>query len=155
MLAPCGRSAYRSWTKGYAWSEIALTSSRPSSAHSFSVWMSFRTCSKSSPRLSTRPVASAQNMKASSASGLWPSRIFTRRRLAPATLQARHALDLVVGQEGRLAAQTRERVDPRRLFDRERARERVGQVSPEAHRTVVSDHAGQAGRDAPGALPAP
>ena len=34
---------------------MAVVSSRPSSAHSFSVWMSRRTCSNSKPRVSTRP----------------------------------------------------------------------------------------------------
>ena len=55
--------------------EIAVTSSLPSSAHSFSVWISRRTCSNSKPRRSMRFSASAQNMKASSGSGLCPSRI--------------------------------------------------------------------------------
>ena len=50
--------------------EIAVTSSRPSSAHSFSVWMSWRTCSNSKPRPSTSPEARPQNMNASSGSGL-------------------------------------------------------------------------------------
>ena len=79
MLAPCGSSAYRSCTNGYACSEIAVTSSRPSSAHSFSVWMSCSTCSNSKPRVSIAPAASAQNMNASSGSGLWPRRISTER----------------------------------------------------------------------------
>src|SRR5262249_5194858 len=60
---------------GYVWSEMAVTSSRPSSAHSFSVWMSCRTCSNSKSWASTRSSASAQNMKASSGSGLCPRRI--------------------------------------------------------------------------------
>ena len=75
MLAPCGNSTYLSCTCGYACSEIAVTSSRPSSAHSFSVWMSWSTCSNSKPRGSTSPLARPQNMKASSGSGLWPRRI--------------------------------------------------------------------------------
>src|SRR5687768_11592002 len=37
--------------------------------------MSLITCSNSNPRASTSPDASAQNMNASSGSGLWPSRI--------------------------------------------------------------------------------
>src|SRR6187431_1475038 len=37
--------------------------------------MSARTCSNSWPRVSTRSVVSAQYMKASSGSGLWPTRI--------------------------------------------------------------------------------
>src|SRR4030095_649930 len=41
--------------------------------------MSRSTCSNSNPRVSTRPEASAQNMKASSASGLCPRRIRMRR----------------------------------------------------------------------------
>ena len=45
--------------------------------------MSCSTCSNSKPRVSTAPAASAQNMNASSGSGLWPSRISTRARLAP------------------------------------------------------------------------
>src|SRR6188472_4768618 len=75
MLAPCGSRTYLSWTCGYACSEIAVTSSRPSSAHSFSVWMSFSTCSNSNSRGSTSPDASPQNMNASSGSGLCPRRI--------------------------------------------------------------------------------
>src|SRR5919197_206730 len=77
MLAPCGRRTYRSWTSGYECNESAVTSSRPSSAHSFSVWMSRRTCSNSNSRVSISPEASAQNMNASSGSGLWPRRIST------------------------------------------------------------------------------
>src|SRR5918912_2042007 len=77
MLAPCGISTYRSWTCGYAAREIADTSSRPSVAHSFSVWMSRNTCSNSNPRGSTSPDARPQNMNASSGSGLCPSRIST------------------------------------------------------------------------------
>src|SRR5437868_10503267 len=57
--------------------EIAVTSSRPSIAHSFSVWMSETTGSNSSPRLSTRPASSAQTMNASSGSALCPTRIRT------------------------------------------------------------------------------
>src|ERR671939_609826 len=75
MLAPCGSSRYVSCTSGYACSDSAVTSSRPSSAHSFNVWMSRSTCSNSKPRVSTRPSASAQNMNASSGSGLCPRRI--------------------------------------------------------------------------------
>src|SRR5262245_15079590 len=41
--------------------------------------MSPSTCSKTWPRVSTRSVVSAQNMKASSGSGLWPILIFTKR----------------------------------------------------------------------------
>src|SRR4029450_11331922 len=59
-------------------SEIAVTSSRPSSAHWFSVWMSLSTCSNSNPRGSTSPLARPQNMKASSGSGLWPRRTLMR-----------------------------------------------------------------------------
>src|SRR5918912_572562 len=77
MLAPCGISTYRSWTCGYAAREMAVTSRRPSTAHSFSVWMSSRTCSNSNPRVSTAPDARPQNMNASSGSGLCPSRIST------------------------------------------------------------------------------
>src|SRR5579863_1332684 len=62
--------------------EIAVTSRRPSVAHSFSVWMSETTCSNSSPRSSTRPASSAQNMKASSGSALCPTRIRTAATLA-------------------------------------------------------------------------
>src|SRR5688572_10664421 len=79
MLAPCGRRTYLSWTNGYEWSEIAVTSRRPSSAHSFSFWMSCSTCSNSKPRVSTAPAAIAQNMIASSGSGLCPSLISTGR----------------------------------------------------------------------------
>ena len=46
--------------------------------------MSCSTCSNSKPRVSIAPAASAQNMNASSGSGLWPSRISTAARLAPA-----------------------------------------------------------------------
>ena len=73
--APCGSNTYRSWTSGYAASEIAVTSSFPRSAHSFSVWMSRRTCSNSNWRGSTSPEARPQNMNASSGSGLCPSLI--------------------------------------------------------------------------------
>src|SRR5689334_21786151 len=83
MLAPCGSRTYVSCTYGYVWCEITVVSSRPSSAHSLSVWMSRSTCWNSKPRVSTRPAASAQNMNASSASGLCPRRISMRRgRLA-------------------------------------------------------------------------
>src|SRR5436190_15086440 len=54
---------------------MAVTSRRASRAHSFSVWMSETTCSSSSPRVSTRPASSAQNMNASSGSALCPTRI--------------------------------------------------------------------------------
>src|SRR5579863_8912417 len=43
--------------------------------------MSDTTCSNSSPRRSTRPASSAQNMNASSGSALCPTRIRTRLRL--------------------------------------------------------------------------
>jgi len=77
MLAPCGSKTYWSWTNGYAWSDSAVTSSRPASAHRLSVWMSFRMCSNSKSPVSISPEASAQNMNASSGSGLWPSLICT------------------------------------------------------------------------------
>src|SRR6185295_14182144 len=44
--------------------------------------MSLSTCSNSKPRVSTRSSVSAQNMKASSGSGLCPSLISIARRLA-------------------------------------------------------------------------
>src|SRR3989337_3483787 len=46
--------------------------------------MSCRTCSNSKPRVSIAPAAIAQNMNASSGSGLWPRRISIQARLAPA-----------------------------------------------------------------------
>src|SRR3954470_8806577 len=58
---------------------MAVTSSRPSVAHSLSVWMSETTLSNSRPRVSTRPDASAQNMNASSGSALCPTRMRTAR----------------------------------------------------------------------------
>ena len=67
-----------SCTSGYDASDIAVVSSRPSSAHSLSVWMSCKTCSNSKPRVSIAPAASAQNMNASSGSGLCPRRISMR-----------------------------------------------------------------------------
>src|ERR671932_11814 len=63
MLAPCGSRTYSSWTNGYAWSDSAVTSSRPSSAQRFRVWMSFRTCSNSKSRVSISPDASAMVKK--------------------------------------------------------------------------------------------
>src|SRR3989337_238406 len=48
--------------------------------------MSCRTCSNSKPRVSIAPAAIAQNMKASSGSGLWPRRISIQAMLAPAYL---------------------------------------------------------------------
>src|SRR4051795_1672885 len=77
MLAPWGSRMYCSCTNGYACSESAVTSSLPSSAHSFSDWMSASTCSNSKSWVSTAPAASPQNMNASSGSGLCPSRICT------------------------------------------------------------------------------
>src|SRR5581483_10097374 len=82
--APCRSRRYRSATAGYAPAESAVTSSFPSSAHSFSVWMSETTGSSSSPRVSTVPASSAQTMNASSGSAEWPMRIVT-----PATLPLR------------------------------------------------------------------
>src|SRR5438105_42271 len=58
---------------------MAVTSRRPSSDHSFSVWMSSIRGSNSMPRGSTVPEASPQNMKASSGSALKP----TRTSMAP------------------------------------------------------------------------
>ena len=65
-------------TSGYAPAESAVTSSRPSSAQSFSVWMSETTGFRSSPRLSTRSASSAQTMNASSGSALCPTWIVRR-----------------------------------------------------------------------------
>src|SRR6266540_738969 len=62
---------------------MAVTSSRPASAHSFSVWMSAGTHSNANPRGSTRPDASPQTMKASSGSFEWPTRIRTQGTLVP------------------------------------------------------------------------
>src|SRR5215471_12672669 len=64
---------------------MAETSSFPSSAQVFSVWMSCRTCSNSNRRGSVSPEARPQNMNASSGSGLWPSRISIEAQEATAT----------------------------------------------------------------------
>src|SRR5947209_19185729 len=83
MLPPCGSSKYLSCTSGYVASDVAVTSSRPSSDHSFSVWMSSITGSNSNPRGSTVPDASPQNMKASSGTALKPTRINMRPDVSP------------------------------------------------------------------------
>ena len=56
--------------------ETAVVSRRPSMAHSFNVWMSRKICSNSYSD-PTSPLARPQNIKASSESGEWPSRILS------------------------------------------------------------------------------
>src|SRR3954469_20891278 len=71
MLAPCGSSAYLSTRCAYAWNDTAVTSYCPSNAARLSDSMSLSTCSTTMPPVSTFPLASPKNMKASSESGLW------------------------------------------------------------------------------------
>src|SRR5262245_55431463 len=58
--------------------------------------MSATTCSKSWPRVSTRPAAIAQYMKASSGSGLWPTRTRISRAAAGSALVEEPPLQLLL-----------------------------------------------------------
>jgi hypothetical protein len=74
MLAPVARIQYLSARSRKAWAETAVTSSSPSKARRFRVSMSSSACSILKSRMRTAPFERAQNMKASSGSGLWPMR---------------------------------------------------------------------------------
>src|SRR4051812_9183871 len=118
--------------------------------------MSRRTCSNSKPRVSIWPSASAQNMNASSGSGLWPSLISTaaeanrsgaeRPRLLPTEEPALERAQALVALEW-----VRRRRDPVLLRDAEigverrvRVLERVVELIPLEHVVVAARLVGPA-----------
>ena len=71
--------------------------------------MSSVTCSNSNPHVSMRPAMRAQNMNASSGSGLWPSRTRTARTLPAASrVTSPEPARLYAGRDGEAGAERRD-----------------------------------------------